>query len=49
MEVVAHDPFISAQVAATTGVPLLELDDLCARADYITLHMPSTAETQARH
>ena len=40
---VAHDPFISEQVAATLGVELLSLDDLCARADYITLHLPATA------
>jgi D-3-phosphoglycerate dehydrogenase / 2-oxoglutarate reductase len=46
MQVVAHDPFISEQVAATMGAELATLDDLCARADYITLHIPSTAETR---
>jgi D-3-phosphoglycerate dehydrogenase len=47
MEVVAHDPYISERVAATLGVELLSLDDLCSRADYISLHVPATAETRA--
>jgi D-3-phosphoglycerate dehydrogenase len=46
MELVAHDPFISEQVAATLGVELLSLDALCTRADYITLHIPATPETR---
>jgi D-3-phosphoglycerate dehydrogenase len=46
MEIVAHDPFISEQVAAALGVELLELDVLCGRADYLTLHLPSTPETR---
>src|SRR5438034_7473057 len=46
MRVVAHDPFISADIAAGLGVELLSLDDLCATADYVTLHLPSTPETR---
>jgi D-3-phosphoglycerate dehydrogenase / 2-oxoglutarate reductase len=46
MEVVAHDPFISEQVAASLGIELLTLDDLCSRADYITVHIPATPETR---
>ena len=46
MTVLAHDPFISAQVAADLGVELVSLDELCARADYLSLHMPSTAQTK---
>jgi D-3-phosphoglycerate dehydrogenase len=46
MQVLAHDPFISEQVAATMGAELTSLDDLCSRADYITLHIPATAETR---
>src|SRR3989442_8068938 len=45
MRVVAHDPFISNDVAAGIGVELVSLDDLCAAADYVTLHLPSTEET----
>ena len=29
------------------GVELLSLDEVCAAADYLTLHLPSTPETQA--
>ena len=46
MRVVAHDPFISAELAGRSGVALVPLDELCATSDYITLHMPSTAETR---
>ncbi len=46
MQVIAHDPFISSAVAADLGVELVSLDDLCARADYVTLHMPSTSATK---
>jgi len=46
MALVAHDPFISEQVAGTLGIELLSLDDLCATSDYITLHLPSTPETR---
>jgi D-3-phosphoglycerate dehydrogenase len=45
MRVVAHDPFISSDVAGGIGVELVSLDDLCAAADYVTLHVPSTEET----
>ena len=46
MELVAHDPFISEQVADALGLRLLPLDDLCAVADYLTLHVPVTNETR---
>jgi D-3-phosphoglycerate dehydrogenase len=46
MRIVAHDPYISADVAASLGVELMTLDALCAVADYITLHLPATAETR---
>ena len=46
MRVVAHDPFISTDVAAGMGVELVSLDDLCAVSDYVTLHLPSTADTK---
>jgi D-3-phosphoglycerate dehydrogenase len=46
MTVIAHDPFISANVAADLGVELVSLDDLCARSDYISLHLPSTPQTK---
>src|SRR5437867_2809802 len=46
MRLVAHDPYISKEIAAAAGVELLSLDALCAAADYITLHLPSTPETR---
>jgi D-3-phosphoglycerate dehydrogenase len=46
MRVVAHDPYISKEVAASLGAELMSLDELCATADYITLHLPATAETR---
>ena len=47
MEVIAYDPYIAADVttcAKVERVPLLEA--LLARADFISLHMPLTAETR---
>jgi D-3-phosphoglycerate dehydrogenase / 2-oxoglutarate reductase len=46
MAVVAHDPFIAEQVASKLGIELLSVDDVCARADYVTLHLPATPETR---
>jgi D-3-phosphoglycerate dehydrogenase / 2-oxoglutarate reductase len=46
MKIIAYDPYISADVAAGIEVELKSLDEVCAEADYLTLHMPSTAETK---
>jgi len=46
MRVVAHDPFISKEIADSIGVELTSLDGVCASADYLTLHLPSTPETR---
>src|SRR5471032_393529 len=46
MRLVAHDPFISKEIAAGLGVELMTLDELCATADYLTLHLPSTPDTK---
>jgi len=46
MTVIAHDPFIAAQVAENLGIELVSLDELCARADYLSLHLPSTPQTR---
>jgi D-3-phosphoglycerate dehydrogenase len=46
MEILAHDPFISAQVAQDLRIELVSLDALCARSDFISLHMPATPETR---
>jgi D-3-phosphoglycerate dehydrogenase len=46
MVVMAHDPFVSAEIAAELGIEMVSMDDLCARADYLSLHMPLTPETR---
>ena len=42
MTVIAHDPFIASNIAADLSIELVSMDDLCARADYLSLHMPAT-------
>jgi D-3-phosphoglycerate dehydrogenase len=46
MKIVAHDPFISREIADGLGVELKSLDDVCSVADYLTLHLPATPETK---
>jgi len=46
MHVVAYDPYLSPERAKELGVEKVELDDLLARADFITLHTPLTHETR---
>ena len=46
MKVVAYDPFLSPERAAEIGIEKVELDELLARADIITLHTPLTDKTR---
>jgi D-3-phosphoglycerate dehydrogenase len=46
MRVVAYDPYLSADRAKDLGIEKVELDDLLARADFITLHTPLTDATR---
>jgi D-3-phosphoglycerate dehydrogenase len=46
MVVIAHDPFVSAEIGAELGIEMVSMDDLCARADFLSLHMPLTLETR---
>ena len=45
MEILAYDPFVTSARAAQIGAQLVELDELLAQADCITIHMPKTPET----
>ena len=46
MKVVAFDPFLSDERAVQLGVEKVGLDELFARADFITLHTPLTEQTK---
>ncbi|MDZ7823238.1 MAG: phosphoglycerate dehydrogenase [Ahrensia sp.] len=46
MRVIAYDPFLSPERALLLGVEKVELDELLARADFITLHTPMTDKTR---
>lgn len=46
MKVIAYDPFLSEERAEKLNVTKVELDELYARADFITLHVPATDKTR---
>ncbi len=46
MRVIAYDPFLSPERAMEIGVEKVDLPDLLARADFITLHTPMTPQTK---
>lgn len=46
MKVVAFDPFLAPERAADLGITKVELDDVFAKADVITLHTPLTDQTR---
>ncbi|OYY70379.1 phosphoglycerate dehydrogenase [Sphingomonas sp. 28-63-12] len=46
MKVIAYDPFLTPERALEMGVEKVTLDDLLARADFITLHTPLTDQTR---
>lgn len=46
MSLIAHDPYCSDERAASLGVELLDdIDEVLARADFITVHLPLTDDT----
>jgi len=46
MKVIAYDPYLSPERAVTLGVEKVELSELLARSDFITLHTPLTDATR---
>ncbi len=46
MRVLAHDPFVGDDRATRIGVRMCPLSDVLAEADFITIHLPRTRETE---
>lgn len=42
---IAYDPYVTPARASQLGVQLVGLDELVAQSDFITVHIPKTAET----
>ena len=48
MTVLVHDPYVAAATIQAAGYePAVDLDAVIARADFITIHCPKTAETES--
>ncbi|RBW69293.1 C-terminal binding protein [Bacillus taeanensis] len=47
MKVVAYDPFISPSIAERLNVELVELQELCERADFVSVHAPLNEHTRS--
>ena len=45
MDLLAYDPYVSSERARQLNVEVLPLNELFARSDYLTLHVPRTPET----
>ncbi|HLX77483.1 MAG TPA: hydroxyacid dehydrogenase, partial [Acidimicrobiales bacterium] len=45
MHIVAYDPYVAPERARRMGVELSSIDELVARSDFITIHLPKTQET----
>lgn len=45
LKVTLYDPYVSPEEAASLGVAKLELDELCAGADVLSIHAPALPET----
>ncbi len=46
MRVIAYDPFVAPEQARDAELELASLEDVCVRADFLTIHTPLTAETR---
>jgi D-3-phosphoglycerate dehydrogenase len=46
MEIVAHDPFVSVSIAKENGIQLASLAEVFAAADYLSLHVGLTPQTE---
>ena len=46
MQVLAYDPYLSADVVKARGAEKVELDELLQRADFVSINCPLTRETR---
>jgi D-3-phosphoglycerate dehydrogenase len=46
MEIIGTDPFVSPSLARENGISLVSVEDLFANADFLTLHVGLTPQTQ---
>src|SRR3954470_6327342 len=46
MKVLAYDPMIPAGASPPAGIEYAKFDDVLAKSDFVTLHLPLTAETK---
>jgi D-3-phosphoglycerate dehydrogenase len=48
MRLVGYDPYVSRARAAQLGVQMVDsVEEVCREADFLTVHLPKTAETKA--
>ncbi|MGZ0229016.1 MAG: hydroxyacid dehydrogenase [Acidimicrobiales bacterium] len=45
MRLIGYDPYVTQESAAEAGVELVSLDEIAARADFLTLHVAKTPDT----
>ncbi len=45
VDLIAYDPYVVPARAAQLGIELTDLDSLLGRADFVSIHLPKTAET----
>ena len=45
MRVLGYDPFVSKEYAARLGVELATMDEILTQSDFLTVHVPLTADT----
>ena len=46
MKVIGYDPYVNEERAKTMGIEVVSLEEIYANADFISVHMPLTAQTK---
>ncbi|NLE43990.1 MAG: phosphoglycerate dehydrogenase [Chloroflexi bacterium] len=46
MRVVGYDPYMASEPAEQLGIEMVQLDELLAESDFITVHVPLTSDTR---